>query len=321
MRVNAVVRNSVFGGWLRALCVSALMVCAGSVSAHGNMADDPKSEAPVPGELKERVERLEEPMFRPLIERYILDEILNMRKEIAKFKQDIHAEMVDRQLQTTDRAVRYSTDTVTYFFYLIVGVSTALLIMGWNSVRDIKEKVHSLAMEQVGEIVEEYETRLRAIEQQLKVKAQQIQSNEKEIEITNEVHALWLRAAQEDLPVNKIPIYDAILALRPDDIEALTYKADAALEIGEPQWAVNLCRLALKLDENNSHAFYQLACAYTAFEMFEEATDYFRMAVAQMDSYMNEIDRDPALAPLLNYPPFYEEFCTNEFPAEPEGDG
>src|SRR5690606_13473613 len=107
-------------------------------------------------------------------------------------------------------------------------------------------------------LIEVYEERLQGIEKQLTQKSRHIDANREEIERTQELHSLWLRAAQESVPANKIAVYDQILALKPSDCEALTYKADAVLELGEPQWAVNLCQQALAIDSDNAHAFYQL---------------------------------------------------------------
>ena len=80
-----------------------------------------------------------------------------------------------------------------------------------------------------------------------------------------------------------------MLKLRADDCEALTFKADAVLELNEPQWAINLCQQALKIDADNSHAFYRLACAYTVMEQFEEAVLCFAEGLKRSDSYVDEI--------------------------------
>ena len=133
-----------------------------------------------------------------------------------------------------------------------------------------------------------------------------IESNRDEISLTQEVHSLWLRATQESSVSGKIAIYDQIIALRPGDVEALTYKADAVLEQGEAQWAINLCQQALVRDESNAHAFYQLACAHASVHQLEEGARFFVRAVEQSDVYREELARDEALAALRDYPPLKE---------------
>ena len=266
--------------------------------------------APAPAnrdaELESHINELKEPLYSPFIERYLLDEVRSMRIDMERKHRELAAEVVDRELEAADKAVSYATDTVTYFFYLIAGVSSALVLIGWNSLRDIKEKVHSVANDQVAELVGEYEKRLRVIEKQLKQETAHIELNREEINRTQEIHSLWLRASQESTPGGKIAIYDQILAIRPNDIEATTYKADAALDQGEPQWAVNLCQQALAHDETNGHAFYQLACAHSAMGNLDEAARYFAKAVAQTEVYREELERDTALEQLREHPLVHE---------------
>ncbi|WP_373082088.1 hypothetical protein [Zhongshania sp.] len=286
--------------------IQGLILCWGLLPLFASAAQsaEPKlnETQPSAAQVDASIDNLDKPLYSPFIERYMLDEVRNLRIDMERAHRELAAEVVDRELGAADKAVSYATNTVTYFFYLIAGVSSALVLMGWNSVRDIKEKVHSVANEQVAELVEEYEKRLRAIEKQLKQETAHIESNREEITLTQEIHSLWLRASQESSPAGKIAIYDQILAVRADDIEAITYKADAALDQNEPQWAINLCQQALLLDETNAHAFYQLACAHTCQGNLDDAARYFTHAVAQSESYREELYRDPALAELREHP-------------------
>lgn len=257
-------------------------------------------------QMDEHIDTLQQPLYSPFIERYILDEVRSLRVDMERKHRELTQEVVDRELGAADKAVSYATNTVTYFFYLIAGVSSVLVLIGWNSLRDIRDKVHSVANEQVAELVQEYEKRLRVIEKQLKQETAHIESNREEITLTQEIHSLWLRASQESSPAGKIGIYDQILAIRPNDIEAITYKADAALDQGEPQWAVNLCQQALSLDETNGHAFYQLACALSAMGNLDDAARYFARAVNQTEVYRDELERDPALEALRSHQLVYD---------------
>ncbi len=257
-----------------------------------------------PEDINQRIDALDKPLYSPFIERYVLDDLKQLRTEMASQKSELIQQIVDRELTSVDRAVSYATDTITYFFYLIAGATSVLVLMGWSSIRDIRERVHSLADEEISKLVKEYEHRLYIIEQQLTQKTQHIEKNREEIEVNREVQSLWLRAAQDSNSSNKIAIYDQILKLRSDDCEALTYKADAVLELGEPQWATYLCHQALVIDPENCHAFYQLACAYTAMNQFDEAVRYLSETLSRTETYREDIARDPALKPLHVFMPF-----------------
>lgn len=295
---------------------AATIVAALSFSALGAQSESQDTPAVSDTSLKNTINELEKPLYSPFIERYVLDELKQLRVDQAKTKQELMQQILDREHQSVDRAVAYATNTVTYFFYLIAAASSVLVIVGWKSIRDIKERVHSLADEEISRIVSEYENRLKSIENQLQLKTRHIEENREEIELTQEVQSLWLRAQQELSPANKILAYDEILKLRPNDGEALTYKADAVLELKEPQWAANLCHQALKIDPENCHAFYQLACAYTFMEQFEEAVHYLTKALARSESYIDDVRKDPALRPLVEHEAFSELSKYMELPPE-----
>jgi len=275
---------------LRASILALLFISPASISQE---ADEERKDS-----AQKEVEALQKPMYTPFVERYMLDEIKQLRIDQAKAKQELIQQIVDREHNSVDRAVAYATDTVTYFFYLIAAATSILVLVGWRSFQDIKERVHNLADEEISKLVQEYEKRLEVIERQLQQKTLHIEENREEIELTQEVQSLWLRAQQESSVANKIAIYDEILRLRHEDVEALTYKADAVLELNEPQWAVNLCHQALGIDSDNSHAFYQLACAHTAMGQFDEALRYLAEAIIRRESYRDEILSDNALQPL-----------------------
>jgi tetratricopeptide (TPR) repeat protein len=242
----------------------------------------------------------------PFVELYVLEELKQLRTDMASQKHELMQQVVDREISSIDHGVQYATDAITYFFYLIAAASSVLVLAGWTSVRDMKNRIQTVADQEISKLIELYEERLRVIEYQIKDKAEQIEENREEIALTQEVHSLWLRAGQDPSPHNKITIYDQILKLHPDYIEALTYKADTVLELEEPQWAINLCQQALSIDPDNAHAFYQLACAYTAINQFEDAVSWLTQALQLSDAYKDDIATDPALQPLKDFEPFVQ---------------
>lgn len=257
-------------------------------------------------QAEDKINSLEKPLYTPFTELYMLGELKQLRIDLADQKHEMMQQIVDREHKSVDRAVEYATDTVTYFFYLIAAATSVLVLVGWTSIRDIKERVHSLADEEINKLITEYEKRLGNIELQLNQKTRHIEKNREQLELTQEAQSLWLRAAQDNNPVSKIAIYDQILNLHFFDSEALTYKADAVLELGEPQWAANLCHQALEVDPENAHAFYQLACAHTTMHQYEEAVGYFAEAIKLNETYREEIETDLALEALKDHPAVIE---------------
>ncbi len=279
-----------YGMLVRIFMLCALL-SAGLVQAEENVQQ----------QARDQVDSLQKPLYNPFVERYVLDELKQIRIDMAEQRNNMIQQIVDREHRSVDRGVEYATNTVTYFFYLIAAATSVLVLVGWTSIRDIKERVQSMADEEINKLINEYENRLGNIEQQLNQKSQFIDKNREELEMTQEAQALWLRAAQDHNPASKIDIYDQIIKLGFFDAEALTYKADSVLELNEPQWAVNLCHQALVVDPENSHAFYLLACAHTRLEQYDDAANYLLEAIRRNENYRDEIGTDPALKLLLDH--------------------
>lgn len=289
-------------------CLLSLSMAAGAQE----IADEEASAS----DVEQRIETLEAPLYNPFVERYLLDEVRNLRNELLQTRAELIEKVVEKELSVADKTMSYATDTVTYFFYLIAGATSILVVIGWNSIRDMRSQLTSLAEKRVNELVIEYETRLKTIEEQLQQKSDIIHQNQAEIERTNEVHSLWLKASQETSQQNKISVYDQILDLRPDDVEALSYKADAVLELQEPLWAISLCLRALKLAPDNGHAHYQLACAYAEIGRWEDAVNTLAKAVEISEAYREDAAADPSFTRLHEH----EQFRSVAFPDEDSAD-
>ncbi|WP_138379431.1 TPR end-of-group domain-containing protein [Luteithermobacter gelatinilyticus] len=262
-------------------------------------------------QLAQKIGELEKPLYSPFIERFLLDEVKNLRVDQERLRTEMTEKLASSQLKVSDLAMTYVTDAVTYFFYLITGITTLMVIVGWTSLREIRSKAENLANKKISQVTADYERRLQHIEDELRQKSQRIAENHEEIEKTNEIHSLWLKASQETLPEAKIAIYDQILMIRPDDVEALTYKADAVLQLDEPVWALSLCNRALKYDPENANAYYQRACAEAKQGYVDDALKDLEKACALSEPYRDEAREDPAFDGLRELPAFMEIISKN----------
>lgn len=217
---------------------------------------------------------------RPLVERYILDELKSLRQDQQDLERRLVVQITDRELEVADKSLNYANVTVTYFFYIIAGVASLIAFVGWQSLREIKHNTRKMVEDRLEKIAGEYERKFVALERDLKRKTRIISENNKEIEIINEIHNLWLRAQSMPTADERIDVYDEILSIRPGDLEALTYKADAAMEIKEYHWALSLSNRVLALDETNGPALYQRACAYSRLGAEEQAIEDIENAIS-----------------------------------------
>lgn len=142
------------------------------------------------------------------------------------------------------------------------------------------------------------------LENQLKERSEEILNNQRKITITNEVHSLWMRANLESDVNSKIEIYDEILKRKPDDVEAITYKADALLEQGKTSKAVALCNQAIDEDADYGYAYWQRACAYAQENRLAESMDDLQMALKLSPNLKNELVNELAFENLQVLPAF-----------------
>lgn len=250
------------------------------------------------------VQDLKQPLFKPFIERYILDELKALRSDQQQLRVDVTAKVAEAKLEASDRAIRYTADTTNNIFYIITATASILVLLGWRSLKELSATIESVTEKKISALTSEYEERLEMLEKKLKNRSQQIIEAQEEISRTNHVHALWMRSGLERNTQEKLNIYDQILEIQPDDIEALTYKADALLDVGEIKWAMSLTDQALEKDADYSFALWQRACCNAELENLEEALDDIERAINLSESLRSEIEGESFFEKLKEHPRF-----------------
>ena len=236
-----------------------------------------------------QAEETEKPLAKPLIERYILDELKQLRQDHSGLKIEVAEKVANARLDAADRVIRYTADTTNIIFYIITAAASILVFLGWKSLRDIKDNIESITSDKLSVLTNEYENRLNELEKKLKNRSEQILATQEEISTSNLIHSLWMRAALEKSEQEKINMYDQILEINPDDTEALTYKADALLDLGEIKWALSLSNQAIENDEGYALAYWQRACAKAMLEQESEALEDIKIAIDLTESLKEEI--------------------------------
>lgn len=296
--IRQILRNGVLG---------MLLALASSVWAEPesrSLAQEPRPEA------QSEIEK--GPVISQFRENWILSELRTLRQDMMEYRNQMNLLVTDRELEVADKAMGYATNTVTYFFYLIAGAASILALVGWSTIRDLKDNVRVYAEKEMARLTSEYESRLADLERELRRKSLSIAENQEEIERTNDIHSLWLKATKEPTAQAKIELYDRILELRPDDPEALAWKADAALELGEQRWALSLCDRVLEVDEENSHALYQRACAWSGLGEIENALVDLAAAIQTSETLRSHARSEEMFVPLRELARFEELVGNNE---------
>jgi tetratricopeptide (TPR) repeat protein len=275
--------------------ITILFVCFVSLL---NTVNAQESAAQTEEQQQQALAQLNEPMYKPLLERYILDELKAVRQDQQQLREDVTKQVTHAQLDTADRALIYTTDTINNVFFIITATASILVLVGWNSLRDVKNKVEDIVNTRVSVITDEYEDRLKILEEKLRVRSEEILSNQERISVTNEVHSLWMRANLESDFANKIEIFDEILKRKPEDVEAIAYKSDALLELNETAKAIELCNQAIDIDSDYGYAYWQRACAYALTHKHADALADIKMALEYSPNLRNELLHESAFASL-----------------------
>jgi len=242
----------------------------------------------------------------PLMERYILDELKSLRNSFERLRADTEVTIAEKEVRLASKAMEYSTNTVTFFFYVFAIVGAAMAILGWRSFGDMRSSIKRIAEKQLNRLSEEYEARLTSLEEELKEKGRIIIDNQHEIEKTQKIHALWLQANQTPDARSKIAIYEQILEMDPQDYETMAYKADAALQLGDREWALSLCNRVLEEQDDNALAFYFRACAFSGLGNTEAALKDLTEALERSPGLIIQAQAEEDFEPIQDLPAFQE---------------
>lgn len=239
-----------------------------------------------------QIDKLDKPLYTPFVERYIMDGVKENRIAVENLRAQMHESIAQKELKVADSVVSYATSTINNMFYIIAAASSVLVLLGWSSLKDMREKIKENINEQVASVIRETESRLAELEKNLAERSRQVLKNQEDIANTNAVHSLWMRAGLESNPQSRIEIYDQILAIRDKDAEVIAYKADAVLELGESNWALNLANEAIAIDPDYPNAYYQRACAYAVLGYADNAVADLERAVELNEHYIDDIQSE-----------------------------
>jgi tetratricopeptide (TPR) repeat protein len=243
---------------------------------------------------------------KPLMERYILDDLKDLRMENMKLRNEVEKRITKAQIEQTDRAARYMTDTIGNIFYLIAAATSILVFSGWNSLRDIRSKTESIVEERLNEITQKYSSEMQGLQEAMTLQSKKILDNQNKIYNTQYIHSLWMRSNLETNVQSRIEIYDEILKLNVNDAEAYAYKADAVIDMDEYEWALNLSNKAIEIDNEYGYAYWQRSCANAALGNTKEAVADLAIAIEKSPNLSDEIDNETLFKDLKETEEFKE---------------
>jgi len=245
---------------------------------------------------------------KPLMERYILDDLKDSRMENIKLRNEVERRITKAEVEQTDRAARYVTDTIGNIFYLIAAATSILVFSGWNSLRDIRSKTESIVEDRLNNITKKYNAEMQSLHEAMTLQSKNILDNQNKIYNTQYIHSLWMRANLETNTQSRIEIYDEIIKLNENDAEVYAYKADAVIDIDEYEWALNLSNMAIEIDPEYGYAYWQRSCANAALGNNKEALNDLTISIEKSPNLTDEIKNEALFSNLRESDEFKELF-------------
>ena len=243
---------------------------------------------------------------RPLMERYILDELKALRIENLRLRNEVEKRLSTAEVGQTDRAARYMTDTIGNVFYLIAAATSILIFAGWNSLRDIRTKTENIIEERINKITQKYNKEMESLQEKMTLQSKKILDNQNNIYNNQYVHSLWMRSNLETNPQSKIDIFDEILKINTNDAEVYAYKADAVIDLNDFEWALNLSNKAIEIDNDYGYAYWQRSCVNAALGNTKDAISDLSIAIEKSPNLKDEISNESLFKSLEESKEFQE---------------
>lgn len=143
-------------------------------------------------------------------ERFILTEIKELRSSQETLKREIYKEIQDRELETVDKALSYSANTVNFFFVLITVIIMWFWVVWWKTIWDIKKSTKESMDRGTKKIMSNFEQQIAELEMEQKINIYWRQfniaeSDKEKMDILDKIY--WIKPESEYVKIERSNIY------------------------------------------------------------------------------------------------------------------
>ena len=208
-----------------------------------------------------------------LTKRYILEEVKNLRIEVESLRREMQIEMNKKQIETIDKALSYSANTVNYFCILITLTIMGVWIFGWKSIKDVKNRWSNSFEKEVEKSLFEWQSKLQELEKEQMRQSEEILLNQENIKKKQESGYLWSQYNREESLRDKFKLLEEISELEIAEEELSIQKEKSNLYVGLEMWekALQTSINSLELFENETTLMLNQSIAHLMLEEKEEA--------------------------------------------------
>jgi hypothetical protein len=181
-------------------------------------------------------------------ERFILNEIKDLRISYETLKRELFTELQKRELDTVDRALSYSANTVNFFFVFFTIIFMLFWVVWWKTIWDIKKSTKETIDKEAEKIISNFQNKIEELEKEQKV------------------NILWRQFNVTDSDKDKMDILDKIFYIKPESEFATIERSNVYLSMWVYEKVIELTNLILASERTKHHpqALYNRACAFVS---------------------------------------------------------
>lgn len=209
-------------------------------------------------------------------ERFILTEIKELRTDLEWLKREINIELNNRELNSVDRALSYSWNTVNFLWLIITMAVTWFGLVWWRTMKDVRENLTKNYEKEVQKRVKAEQKKLeefmsRFEEEQLK-QSESILQNQEFIQKKQEAAYYWSQYNREENPAQKIDLLENIASIGLGEDEILIHIEKSGIYIELWLWdkAFEASEKWLEISNDNMTLLYNKAAALIMLDDNEE---------------------------------------------------
>lgn len=226
-------------------------------------------------------------------DRFILTELKELRIWLEWIKREIYSEIQNRELETVDKALSYSANTVNFFFVFITIIVMWFWVVGWRTVGDIKKSTMESMDRKTKKIIENFENQISELEREQKI------------------NIFWRQFNTVESDQDKMNILDKIHAVKPDSQYVTIERGNVYLSMWlyDKVLEVTESIISSERTKHQPHAFYNRACAYNGLgnkeKVISEIAYLLQLAPEYKDiildsEYLESMLSNPSIKKLLN---------------------
>lgn len=219
-------------------------------------------------------------------DRFILTELKELRIWLEWVKREIYSEIQANQLETVDKALSYSANTVNFFFVFITIIIMWFWIVWWRTIWDIKKSTKESMDRKTSKIIDNFENQIAELEKEQKV------------------NIFWRQFNIVESDKEKMDMLDKIYNLKPDS-QYLTierWNIYLSMWLFEKVLEVTESIISGERTEHQPHALYNSACAHNWLNNIEKVVSEITYLLQLAPEYKDIILESEYLESVFNNP-------------------